>query len=234
MTVSCLSVQNVVAGYKDVTVIDGVSFNLPVGCVLGLAGLNGQGKTTLIKTLLGLKSVTQGEINFSHSSSNIAYLPERFMPPNVLTGLEFIQFSLRFLSQDVDKGNIFDMADRLSLTKNDLNRKMSGYSKGMKQKVGLLATFLSDTPLIVLDEPMSGLDPLGRRQVKDFIKSSKAKNKSIFMTSHVLFDFTELCDEMLVLHDQKIRFAGTPQSLLDKSAEVNIEDAFLNVINNLK
>ena len=225
-----LTVSNLCAGYKNISVINDVSFELNKSAVTGLAGLNGQGKTTLIKTILGLKKPQSGSVEQNIENYAIAYLPERFTPAPLLTGEEFIHFSLGLLGQTVDHDVLIKNAAHLSFKEADLKRFIKTYSKGMKQKIGILSTFLADVPLIILDEPMSGLDPMGRKQVKHFILNARKKGQSVFLTSHVLTDFVELCDHMLVFHDKEIRFSGTPQKLLENSPSNDIEGAFLSVL----
>lgn len=225
-----LTVSNLFAGYKNTSVINDVSFELTKSTVTGLAGLNGQGKTTLIKTILGLKKPQNGSVEKNIKDCAVAYLPERFTPSPLLTGEEFIHFSLALFGQTIDHDALIKNAEQLSFKEKDLKRLIKTYSKGMRQKIGILSTFLADVPFIVLDEPMSGLDPMGRKQVKQFILKARQKGQSVFLTSHVLTDFVELCDNMLVFHDKQIRFSGTPQKLLENSLADDIEGAFLTLL----
>ena len=107
---------------------------------------------------------------------------------------------------------------------------MASYSKGMKQKVGLLATLLTDAPVVVLDEPMSGLDPRARASVKDEIQTCKTKGRTVFLSSHVLADMDEICDRICVIDQGRICFLGTPEALKKQTKEDYLERAFLRII----
>lgn len=223
-----LTVQNLHSGYKDNLVVDNVSFAAKSGEILGLIGLNGAGKTTLIKTILGLRQPIEGDIQIP--KNGVAYLPEKFEPPHFLSGYKFIKFSMRLHGKDCSFEDIKEQSEKLSFDSNFLDKSVTHYSKGMKQKIGLLATLLSDCPLTILDEPMSGLDPKARQEIKRMIISAKRSGKSIFMSSHILADMTELCDRIAVFDDKKIQFLGTPEAFLKKGQSENPEKAFLSII----
>lgn len=229
MTQHILNIENLSAGYGKEVMVDDVSFSIDGGEVFGLVGLNGAGKTTLIKTILGLIDKKSGHLSVS-SREDFSYLPERFDPPWFLSGYEFISFSLRLYKQNITKEEAREAATRISLNPDFLEKRVHTYSKGMRQKLGLLATFLTQAPILILDEPMSGLDPKARRDVKKIIQMAKEEGRSVFMTSHVLADIAELCDRVAVFHDHTIIFTGTPKSLLDKAMDDNMEDAFLSLL----
>lgn len=225
-----LSVKNVSASYGKNLVVDSVSFECSSGEVFGFAGLNGVGKTTLIKTVLGLKDVSSGQVSLSGGRESVAYLPEKFSPPLSLTGEEFIRFSLKFYKRTLSFEEMCAACDSLFLDRSALKKRISTYSKGMRQKVGLLATFLTGAQLLILDEPMSGLDPRARQGVKNIIKEAKAADRTVFFTSHVLNDFLELCDSFAVFHNGNILFHGAPKAFLDEMKEKDLEKAFLKKI----
>ncbi|HEY0900787.1 MAG TPA: ABC transporter ATP-binding protein, partial [Micavibrio sp.] len=164
------------------------------------------------------------------SKRQLAYLPERFDPPWFLSGLEFIKFSLSLYKTPFTEAAAREAAERLALDPAVLKNRVQTYSKGMRQKLGLLATILTGCPLLILDEPMSGLDPRARALVKDMLRDVKAQGRTVFLSSHILSDMQELCDRVIVLHDTKFRYEGTPQGLLQYGQSDNIERAFLNVI----
>ena len=239
---AALDIDNVSVSYDTVNyVIEDVSIKAMPGEFFGLIGLNGVGKTTLIKVILGLRTQNKGEISIfgkpcmdPTSKQNFAYLPERFDPPWFLTGIEFLRFSLKLYKQKVDDELFYEYAEKLALDKNVLKRRVQTYSKGMRQKLGLLATVLTNCKLLILDEPMSGLDPLARTLVKDMLIQTKEQGRTIFLSSHILADMDEVCDNVAVLHECKIRFTGKPAELKKQTSCANLERAFLHYIENKK
>jgi ABC-2 type transport system ATP-binding protein len=234
---SVLSLKNVDASYGNTPTIFDVSFDLTRGHIFGLMGLNGAGKTTLIKLILGLKNQSKGEINLfsgkaslASSRSDVAYLPERFTPPWFLSGYEFIKFSAGLYHKNLDDDFIFEASNRLALSPDVLKRRVHTYSKGMKQKLGILATLLSDCPLLILDEPMSGLDPQARVFVKAALKEVQQSGRSVFLSSHILADMDEICDHVGVIHQGKMVYSGSPSELKKKNNSDNMERAFLSAI----
>ncbi len=232
-----LQIENVSAGYGKATILNDVDLSIGRGEFFGLIGLNGAGKTTLIKTILGLRSPQQGAIKiFGEPNTAIAgkkhmaYLPERFDPPWFLSGFEFVKFSLRMYKQPYDEKAVIQAAETLALDKNALGRRVHSYSKGMRQKLGLLGTVLTGCDFLILDEPMSGLDPLARTLVKDMLLETKKKEHTIFLSSHILADLDEICDRIAVLHDGAIRYVGTPKDLKAKTSSKNLERSFLEYI----
>lgn len=240
-TDNAISIAGISADYGNGKVLDDINLEVRTGETFGLMGLNGVGKTTLIKIILGLLEPTQGTIGVfdrpaldPQSKSNLAYLPENFVPPSFLTGMEFIRFSLNFYKKPFVEKNILKAADRLALAHEALNRRVTGYSKGMRQKTGLMGTLLTECPLLILDEPMSGLDPKARALVKDEIMAYKARGKTVFLSSHILADMDELCDRVAIIHDHKLQFTGTPAALKKQTGQEYLERAFLEIIEGKK
>lgn len=224
-----LSVRSLSSGYGAEHVVNDVSFDVLPGEIFGLVGLNGAGKTTLIKTVLGLRQKFSGEI-VVENEGQISYLPERFDPPWFLKGYDFVRFSLKFYKKDISLEEVRAVAENVSLNPKALEKYVHTYSKGMRQKLGLLATILTGCPLILLDEPMSGLDPKARQEVKKIILETKEQGRSIFMSSHILADVSELCDRVAVFHNHSIVFLGSPDELKKKGGNDNLEKAFLAVL----
>ncbi len=232
-----LKIQGAHVAYGKKRVINGLDLDVMHGETFGLIGLNGVGKTTLIKTVLGLREYSQGEItiegrgrNHPESKKQIAYLPERFDPPWFLSGLEFLKFSLSLYGTVFDAEKVFAVSERLSLPPEVLKNRVQTYSKGMRQKLGILATLLTECPLLILDEPMSGLDPRARTLVKDLLQEAKANGHTIFLSSHILADMNEICDRVAVLHDGRLVFSGTPKALRKEGQNDNLERAFLHIL----
>ncbi len=239
MSASSLFLNDVSVSYTDKPVIREINLDIKAGEVFGLMGLNGAGKTTLIKAILGLKEQTSGEISIfgknklsKESKLKLSYLPEKFEPPYFLSGMEFMHFSLQLYNKKFDKNRIIEAAEFLALDTGALNRRMNTYSKGMRQKLGLMATMLTDCPLLILDEPMSGLDPLARSMVKKMINKVKKADHTIFLSSHILADMDEICDRVAVLHNGVLMYVGSPQDLKKQTSNNNLEQAFLDCIEN--
>lgn len=232
-----IAVRGVTADYGQGTVLDNVSFDLQAGQTFGLMGLNGAGKTTLIKIMLGLMEAKSGDVEVfgrkrldPEAKKRIAYLPEKFEPPVFLSGLEFVKFSLKLYDRPYNENDVLAAADRVSLSRTALKRRVNTYSKGMRQKTGLMGTWMTDCPLLILDEPMSGLDPRARVLVKDEIIACRNRGMTVFLSSHILSDMDEICDRVAVLHDGVIRFTGTPAELKQKTGQEYLERAFLTSI----
>ncbi|MGH1399004.1 MAG: ABC transporter ATP-binding protein [Alphaproteobacteria bacterium] len=222
-------------------IIHDINVTAKAGSFYGLIGLNGAGKTTLIKTILGLRQYDEGDISIfkksnidKNSKRNIAFLPERFDPPWFLTGLEFLRFSTKIYGVKLSDSTFCEEAEKLALDQAALARKVETYSKGMRQKLGLLATILTGCSLLILDEPMSGLDPRARALVKDMLLQTKEQGRTIFLSSHILADMDEICDVVSVLHDRTILFEGTPAALKKEAGQKNLERAFLHFIEEKK
>jgi len=232
-----LSIQNVNVSYDKTRVLHGLTFNIAEGETFGLMGLNGAGKTTLIKSILGLRDVESGTIQVfgqermtEEGRRQYAYLPERFDPPWFLKGMEFLSFSAKLYRQKLDDAQARAEAVRLGLDPAALDRRVQTYSKGMRQKLGLMGTVLTGCGLFILDEPMSGLDPRARAAVKDMLLETKKQGKTIFLSSHILADMDEICDRVAVLHEGHLLYTGTPGGLRGLMAADNLERAFLKCI----
>jgi len=234
---AALSVRDVAISYGKKNVIPGLSFEVLSGETFGLMGLNGAGKTTMIKAVLGLRDHERGAIEIygqdrlsKASKRRFAYLPERFEPPWFLSGMEFVQFSMRLYDVPFDRDAAIGLAARLALDPDVLGRRVQTYSKGMRQKLGIMATLLTGCQLLVLDEPMSGLDPQARALVKDSLREARAAERTIFLSSHILSDMNEICDRVAVIHEGHMVFIGTPAALKERGGSDNLERAFLQVI----
>jgi len=237
MTDPVVRFSGVHKSFGSAPVLREVDFVLPEGRFLGLAGLNGAGKTTLIKCMLDFCAVDQGEIQVHGISSlrpearsRLAFLPERFIPPYFLTGREFVHTMLRLAHRKFDERRVRDMFGDLDLDALALDRPVRSYSKGMTQKLGLAACFLSERDLYVLDEPMSGLDPSARARVKTILARLHGEGRTLLLTSHSLADIEEICDHMLILHQGTLAFSGAPASLRKRFGEQTLENAFLKCI----
>ncbi len=236
-TKNFLEFQNVSIDYGRKQAVFGCSLSVSRGVTFGLMGLNGAGKTTLIKSLLGLRDMREGRILLEGRDSRspearkvLAYLPERFDPPLFLKGREFIKFSMELYGAMFDRPAMETLAVRLKLDPSVLNNRMTTYSKGMRQKTGLMATIMTGCPLLVLDEPMSGLDPAARACVKDVVRQMQEEGRTVFFSSHILGDMDEICGHVALMHQGHIIFDGTPSGLKAKEGSASLEQAFLKAI----
>jgi len=234
---AAVSVQALAKCYGRLEALRGVSLQIPAGDAFGLVGANGAGKTTLIKCVLDLTASDSGRIEIfgvgsrqPESRRRLAYVPERFVPPYYLLCREFLALMLELAGSRFDADRAGRVLDELELDREVLGRPVRRLSKGMTQKLGLAACFLLERDLYVLDEPMSGLDPVARVAVKSVLRRLGAEGKTLFFTSHVLIDVEELCSSIAVLERGKIRFRGSPASLCERYAEPRLEGAFMRCI----
>ena len=218
-------------------VLADLSLEIRAGEVFALAGINGAGKTTCIKCLLDLCHVDAGRIEiFGQPASTpesrrpLVYLPERFLPPHHLRGHEFLEFMAKMHGVEPGADRQRELLAALDLAPSALDKPVRNCSKGMVQKLGLAACFLAGKSLLVLDEPMSGLDPKARLLVKRYLAGLRAGGATVFFSTHLLADAGELCDRMGVLHDGTIRFAGPPAQLRRQFPSATLEDAWLACI----
>lgn len=232
-----LEIKSVKKSFGRNNVLNGINFSVKEKEIFGLIGLNGIGKTTLIKIILDLLNKDGGEVRIfgqdsllKESRQNIAYLPEKFQPSGFLKGAEFLSLFRGNSTEKLNKKEVEKTADMLSLDKKALSMRISDYSKGMTQKLGLMSAFLSKSKLVILDEPMSGLDPKARINLKDELIEYKKMGNSIFFSSHILADIDEICDRIAVIHKGKIVFIGKPSEFKKKHSQTSLERAFLKEI----
>ncbi|MES2677319.1 MAG: ABC transporter ATP-binding protein [Pseudomonadota bacterium] len=232
-----IKVENIFKAFGNKLVLNDVSLEVLDNEIFGFVGLNGIGKTTLIKIIIDLLEHDGGGAEIfgidkilPEARKNVAYLPEKFQPSAQLKGTEFLKFVTGFHQKKFDLKKAEKIAEILDLEVGALKLKIAKYSKGMTQKLGLLATFLSEAKLIILDEPMSGLDPRARIALKKQLINYKKAGNSIFFSSHILSDIDEICDRIAIINDGKIVFIGKPGEFRTKHNEDSLEKAFLSEI----
>jgi ABC-2 type transport system ATP-binding protein len=235
--VSILAVESVCKSYGKKKVLDDVNFKLQQGELFGLIGLNGVGKTTMIKIILNLVKADKGMASIhgvdslqTASRANVAYVPEKFQPSRYLTGQEFLRLSASYYRKPLDMERAVELAESLALDPDALYRKVGSYSKGMGQKLGLIGACLTDQPLLILDEPMSGLDPKARIMLKKLMLEMKQNGRTIFFSSHILADIDEICDRIGVINDTKLIYDGTPADFKASFEADSLEKSFLKSI----
>jgi len=232
-----IKVSQITKYFGEKLVLDKVDLAVKQGQIFGFIGLNGTGKTTLIKIMLDLLDEDLGEVQIfgmskilPQSRKKLFYLPEKFSPSQYLKGEEFLKFCLNFHGLQYDKSKAEALCRNLDFDYKMLSYEVTKYSKGMTQKLGLIAVFLSQADLVILDEPMSGLDAKARINLKQELLSYKKAGKTVFFSSHILLDMDEICDEIAVLNCGKIVFSGLPQDFKKLNGEDSLEKAFLRQI----
>lgn len=202
------------------------------GETFGLLGPNGAGKTTLLKTLLGVIRPTSGKglllgklLGDKTVKQRVGYLPENAYYYDFLTAWEFLGFiaDLFQIPKSVQNQKILSLLDLVGLAKNTAQKKqLRQYSKGMLQRVGMAQALINDPEIVFFDEPMSGLDPMGRYQVRQIILSLKQQGKTIFFNSHVLSDVEKICDRIAILARGELLNIGSLDDILGKKETYHV------------
>src|SRR5258707_57515 len=229
MPTAAIEIENLTKDYpygflhlKKKTSLEGLTMSVESGEVFGFLGPNGAGKSTTIKLLMGLIFPTAGTarilgkpISDISMHADIGYLPEQPYFYDYLTAAELLDYFARFhdLSAQDRKAGVDRMLKKVGL---ETARKIQlrKYSKGMLQRVGLAQAILHDPKVVILDEPMSGLDPVGRREVRDIILELKQAGKTVLFSTHILSDAETLCDRVGVIVGGKLRGVGAPDEIL--------------------
>ncbi|GAB4199618.1 MAG: ABC transporter ATP-binding protein [Sandaracinaceae bacterium] len=207
---------------KRVEAVRGVSFEVRPGEIFGVLGPNGAGKTTTIKMLLGLIFPTKGSLSIfgqprpgPEIMKRLGYLPENPYVYQYLKPHEFLDLCGRLcgIPASARRQRSEAILERVGLA-HAVDRPIGRFSKGMTQRIGLAQALLHDPEVLVLDEPMSGLDPIGRKQVRDLIVEERKRGKTILFTSHILSDVELLCDRVAIFHRGKVTAYGALADLL--------------------
>ncbi|MBQ9817119.1 MAG: ABC transporter ATP-binding protein [Proteobacteria bacterium] len=214
---------------RQVDAVKGVSFSVRRGEIFGLIGPNGAGKTTTIKMLTGLIKPTSGTMKIMgfdgfdrRCSRKLGYLPEISYYYESLTAFEILDFYAKLYGMGRDRAKAVDYwLERVGMS-HARNKRLGQFSKGMLQRIGLAQALIGDPELVILDEPQSGLDPIGRRDVADIIRESQNKGKTIFFSSHILPDVERLCDRVGVIRNGRMEVTGTLHELLSSEKHIEI------------
>lgn len=213
-------------GLRRKRVLHGVTFQVQQGEIFGFVGPNGAGKTTTLKILMGLIRPTEGsasilghDVSESGFRDQIGFLPENpyFYP--FLTAREILDFYARLCGVDPARraARVEELLEVVHLSY-AADARLRTYSKGMLQRVGVAQALINDPEVVFFDEPMSGLDPIGRKEIRDVILSLRAAGKTVFMTSHILHDVEMICDRMAIIVKGAIRHQGRIEEFLSESA----------------
>ena len=221
---------------KRVEAVKGTSFKVKRGEIFGLLGPNGAGKTTTIKAILRLIFPTEGEIRiFGRSADDreaakrVGYMPENPYVYQYLKPLEFLDLCGRLVGipKTDRRARSEEMIDKVGL-RDAMDRPIGKFSKGMMQRIGLAQALLHDPELLVLDEPMSGLDPIGRKEVRDLLVEQRERGKTLLFTSHILSDVELLCDRVVIMQEGEITSEGQVHDLLEtagRQVEIRLSSA---------
>jgi ABC-2 type transport system ATP-binding protein len=210
-------------GRDKVRALDDLSLTIEKGEVFGLLGPNGSGKSTTIKLLLGLIFPTAGSASIlgrpagsTTINEKIGFLPEESYLYRFLNGEETLKFYGRLFKipgREL-KRRVPELLDIVGLDAKARKRKLREYSKGMARRIGLAQALINDPELILLDEPTTGLDPIGTREMKDLILSLKQRGKTVLLCSHLLYDVQDVCDRITILFKGKMQTLGEVRDLL--------------------
>ncbi len=231
-----IEVNKISKTYNGVdNVVNELSLNIKTGSVFGFLGPNGAGKTTTIKMLVGINRPDSGEILIAGRSpaltttrESISFMPEEPHFYDQLTGLEFMEFSSRLFlkSRSKTRAELEEILKKTGIHE-AMDNKIKTYSKGMKQRLGFAQALVNDPEYIFLDEPLEGLDPIGRRELKSMVENIKKDGKTIFFNSHILADVEILCDEIGIIHKGQLIYSGPVNEFRKDSS---LEDKFVERI----
>lgn len=219
------------SGKNQITALDKLSLEVDSGEIYGFAGLNGAGKTTAIKAILGLCRPDSGEVFVFGSSSacvstnRIGFAPEVSDLPGFLTVREILEYACVLCDVDATDELIARALEFLDLLQ-EKDRRVNCLSKGLRQRVSLAAAIVHKPELVIFDEPSSGLDPMGRKLVKGLIRRLNNDGATVFFSTHILSDLPGLCDRIGLINRGRLIFCGTPGSFASASGSGNLEEAF--------
>ena len=229
-----IRIENLHKQFGKLKVLDGVSFNIEPKGVIAVLGQNGSGNTTILKTIVGMVIPQKGEIYFEEKPvlgewdyrNRIGFLPQIARFPDNLTVRELIDMIKNIRDVNANESALIDRFD----LHGSMQKKLSNLSGGTKQKVNIVLTFMFDSPLLILDEPTAGLDPISLIHLKSLIKEEKEKGKTLLITTHIMSLVEELSDEIIFLLEGKIHFQGTVQALQQQTKQTDLEHSIAKIL----
>jgi len=231
-----LEIRGLFKSYGRLEVLKGLDLTVREGSLYGLIGCNGAGKSTLFKSILGFVFPQQGSIRFCNAPADtpafrrsVGYLPEIVSFPPDLTAEEFLAYAASFY------GPRKSFQDRIPLLLREVGlekaarRRIRTFSKGMKQRLGIAQAVIHDPALLILDEPFTGLDPIGKRELKTILQHQHARGKTILFSSHNLSEVQNLCSVVGILHGGRMAWEGPLPELLERFQTSDLEEAFIRL-----
>jgi ABC-2 type transport system ATP-binding protein len=213
-----IDVTGLVKRYRDTVAVNGLSLRVERGSIFGFLGPNGAGKTTVVKMLLGLVRPTDGAgsvlgaaLGDRATRARVGYLPELFRFPEWLSGREVLRFHAALAGvARPDRARDIDRTLELVGLASRAGDRVAAYSKGRQQRLGLGVALLGNPELVFLDEPASALDPIGRRDVRDLVRTLASKGTAVFLNSHLLTEVEQVCDRVAIVRSGRVVASGTP------------------------
>lgn len=213
---------------KKFKALDNVSFSIKEGELVGFLGANGAGKTTLMKILMDFSRPDSGEVKFSkimgdnplEVRASIGYLPEKAYLYQHLTGREFLEYTGRLcgIQKNELQALIVSWAERMQIA-HAIDRRIHGYSKGMQQRLGFISSLIHKPKVLILDEPLSGLDPIGRKDFKNILRELNNQGITIFFSSHIVSDVEEICQKVVFIEKGRLIYEGGIDELVLKNSD---------------
>jgi len=228
--VSVIETVNLRKRYGPLEALKGVSLRVEKGQIYGLLGQNGAGKTTLIKILLGIVRLTDGEARLLgepagtvHVRRKVGYLPEDHQFPTYHTGYSLMDFygSVYGVPADARRKKIPEALELVGIA-GRMHSKIKTYSKGMKQRLGIAQALMHEPELIILDEPTDGVDPMGRKEIRELMSRLKEKGHTIFLNSHLLGEVELICDRVAILQRGELVREGTVAELTKQKGQYRL------------
>lgn len=231
-----ISLNSVTKKFKSVIAVDNVSYTVSKGEFFALLGPNGAGKTTIVRMLMGFSMPTKGELaidgissHYYHARDKVGYLAENHRIPPFLSGWEYLirHSALMGITGKNAASEINKLLERVSMF-NEKKRKSQTYSKGMSQRIGLAAALIGKPKLLILDEPVSGLDPIGIRDFREILESLRKEGTTIVLNSHFLSEVERICDTAAIMNQGAILIKDTIGSIVQKNE--TLEDVFVRLV----
>ena len=228
-----IALNSVTKKFVTFTAVDNISYRVEKGEYFALLGPNGAGKTTVVRMLLGFIKPTSGSITIDgipvsnpEARKQVGYLAENHMIPPYLSGLEYLRRHASLIGITGKDALKPDYGQRhIHLMKGREKEKSAAYSKGMKQRIGLAAALLGQPKLLILDEPVTGLDPIGIRDVRNILESLRDRGVTVFLNSHFLSEVEKTCRTLAIMNHGKILVKDSIRSIIED--DETLEDVFI-------